>query len=178
MTLSAAQLSAIFVAAGVSEYIFYPGAGFKLLDRNYETCSEDFILQSYEDCLDSLPPECVTTRQVGGGKTVRVMRHTMADGDDENEAGDCDDHTLIFWSHCVTGNWKKACRTGIRRGGLCMGPLEYVAIAKPSDVLPGGHDRNWFIDHDQKLKFFDPGMASIVTLEPVELQSISGGEAR
>lgn len=173
------QVVNAFVAAGAPVEAFsgmYPR--FSLADATFETCSPEFVQRSYEDCLDSLPPECVTTRDIGGGKTVRVMRHTMmAGGDSGNESGDCDDHGHVFMAHCIVGNWKKAIRTGTRRGGLALGVVDYIAIPKAEDRRQGCHDRNWFINHDLSLWWFEPAENRFVTMLPAEVASLTYGRA-
>lgn len=177
MSITRESLIQLFVDAGTPAGVFSLFGGFRLADNVYETCSREFVQASYEDLLDILPVECVTTRNVGGGKTVRVMRHTMADGDLQNEAGDCDTHGHVFMAHCVVGNWVKALRTKTRRGGLALGVIDYVAIAKAGDGRAGGHDRNWFIDHDHKLNWFEPGDNAFPVMLREEVESITYGRA-
>ena len=173
--ISAADIIQLFVNAGAPASVFW--GGFRLPDLGYETCDRAFVQASYEDCLDMLPPECVEVRQIGYGKSVRVMKHTMRDGDTQNEAGDCDTHGLVFTAHCVVGNWRKALRTHTRRGGLAFGFIDYVAIAKADDGRAGGHDRNWFVNHEGQLDFFEPGDNAFPTMLREELATISGGRA-
>lgn len=175
--LTQAQLIDLFVAAGAPPAVFGPFGKFQLPDRAGETCSREFVQASFNDLLDSLPPECIATRPIGGGKSVRVLRHTMAGGDLENEAGDCDTHSLVVTAHCAVGNWRKSLRTGTRRGGLWFGFLDYLAIAKPGDGRAGGHSRNWFVTPAHTLEFFEPGDNAFPAMLREELASLFGGRA-
>lgn len=176
MSVSRAQLIDLFVGGGCPIEAFVgPYPRFSVSDLRIETCSDDYVLQAYSDCLDMLPQECVEVRDLGNGRSRRVMRHTMRDGDLSNEAGDCDDHGHVLMAHAIIGNWKKAIRTKTSRGGGPLGVLDYVAIPKPGDRRAGGHDRNWFVRHDLVLRFFEPGDGEFATMLPEELASLLYG---
>ncbi len=166
-----------FVAAGANPYVFMERGCFSLPDVKFETCSEEFVQKSYDDLLAMLPAKCVDFREIGGGKEIYFMRHTMKHGDTTNESGDCDTHGHVFMAHCVVGNWVKSLRTGISRGGLGLGVLDYTAEPKPEDMRVGGHNRNWFYNHDHVLRWFEPGDNAFTTMTRSEVASLFFGRA-
>jgi hypothetical protein len=141
-----------------------------LLDSDYEPVSLERVREIANACLDSLPPELITYRDIAG---VRVRKPLWVE-----EAGDCETHSIILWAWAMVGNWLRAVRTREKRGGLAFGFLLYVAEPRAENGYRNGrHCICWFIDHAGAVRFFEFGDNDETTLTSNELLTIFGGGA-
>ena len=161
--MTRAELQSVLRSAGVHT------SGWMLLDNEFEPVSLERVRAIAQACLDSLPSELVTWREVGGGKSVRVPLWVA-------EAGDCETHSIVLWAWAMVGNWLKAVREG-KRGGLALGFLVYVAQPKPGNTRQGHHAIVWFVDHARQVRFYEFGDNSETTLSSDELFTVSYGFA-
>ena len=159
MQLKTYEVQNILVLAGIKDSVVFQT--FRLADRIWETCSEQFCHENWHRWVDSLPEELTEYRD---GLKCPVWLPDVFD---------CDNHSIGTIQHAQIGNAKKAVQTG-NRGGLLYGILFYEAA---SQNITGPHSINWLIDHDHLLKFFEPYNNRIIELTEEERQSVWFGLA-
>lgn len=154
------DLRNLLTAAGL------PAVLWQLPDVSYEPCDTDFVGKNFDAWLEARPAELVVFGEAGG-KRVRLRPLWEA------ESGDCDNLAVGTMAWAQVGNARKAKLTGIARGGLAYGFLFYQAgPARPANFsVAGGHAINWFVDYDNRVKFFEPGVGQLVDLNTAERAS-------
>jgi hypothetical protein len=153
--MTSTDLKNILMAAGL------PATLWILPDRTFEPCSADFVGRNFDAWLDARPAELVLWGDAGG-KSMR-LRPKWIEG-----AGDCDNLALGTMAWAQVGNALKAAK-GTPRGGLAYGVIFYTAEPRVDNrFMAGGHAINWFVDHNNRLQFFEPGSGLIVDLTPTE----------
>lgn len=163
MNLSRQQVIDIIRASGINT------AGWKFPDASFETVSAEWVRATAAACLDALPPELVQTRNIGGGLTHRVPLWV-------SDAGDCETHSVVLFAWGIIGNWLRAVRDRVNRGGTAWGFLFYVAEPRAENgYRKGPHSICWFIDHSRTLRFFEFGDNFPTELTPTERQSCDFG---
>jgi len=142
---------------------YFTGA-WNLDDDEYSPVSVAFIDLAHEEWLKSLPPELLTHRDVGGGKTVPASRWII-------EAYDCDNIARdfgCFLSRCMAVD---AVKRAIGYGNIAAGKFNFMP-------KPGfGHAINWFMDYDGCIHNFDAGSGQLDYLTHAQLATISAGES-
>ena len=137
-----------------------------LADVLYAPVSPAFVQLAHGAWLDSLPPELLDVRDIGGGKTVRCVKWVP-------EVYDCDNHTRSFGrflSDCMAVDCIK---TGNNRGNVAAGNFGFARTPAPND----GHSDNWFVDYAGKAHNFDPGDESMDKLTALQIQTVFQGES-
>lgn len=140
-----------------------PGFLWQFPDENYGTVSAEWVLENWSAWLDARPAQLVVWRDAGG-KRVRERPLWL------EEMSDCDNLALGTVTHAQVGNALAGQRTRLPRGGVAYGFLFYTAgPARPENFnVSGGHAINWFVDHERRLRFFEPGVGRIVELNAEE----------
>jgi len=160
MSLKQSDVFALFARAGI------PLGSCRLLDSTFESISLERLREIASALLDALPPELVVVRDVGG-VPCRTPRWVP-------EAGDCETHSFVLFAWCLVGNWVRAVRDGVDRGGLACGPIIYTAVPRlQNEFRSGRHSIMWHVDHSGVLCFFDFGINAPTELLPSELASIT-----
>lgn len=163
MTLTQQQVRSILLAEGI------PALGWQLPDLSFETVSAQWVEENYLARIASLPPELVTTLDVGGGLTRRVPLWIA-------EAGDCETWAIIFSAYGYIGNILKAVQSGQPRGGLAYGPLFYVSIPRAECRYRAGmHSIQWYIDNDGQFRTYEEGTGDALELLPQEKATATFG---
>lgn len=157
MSMTQSELQNILTAAGL------PAVLWQLPDLTFEPCSSDFVGLNWEAWLDARPAELVVFGEVSG-KRVRLRPLWLEESDD------CDNLAIGTMAWAQVGNARKAKLTGQPRGGLAYGFLFYQAgPARANNYnVSGGHAINWFVDYDNHVNFFEPGMGQLVELNTTE----------
>lgn len=132
-------------------------------DAEYSTISVDFVKEALQAWIESLPSELIQLRDIGGGKTMRVVRW-------ESESGDCDNIAWDFCAFLTRCMWVDAVKTGRHRGNVAAG----VFFFRPSETV--AHAIVWFVDHEENVHHVDPGSMQIDHLTAAQLQTIFGGD--
>lgn len=142
-----------------------PASQWQLPDDTYETMSAVRLAEIWAAWVDARPVQLNTTRDIGGGKTVRIPRWFA-------EAGDCDNLALGLMAWADIGN-ALAVAKGASSAGLACGVLFYTAGPARSENfnVAGGHAINWFLDHEKNVRFFEPGVGELVDLNTAERSS-------
>lgn len=135
-------------------------------DETYQSFSVEFIQEAMGSWLSWLPPELVTVRDVGGGKTVQVPRW-------ETESGDCDNIAYTFCAYLTVCAWLDAVKTSRPRGNAAAGSFFFYQI--PGD-LSSGHAIVWWVDHSGRAHHCDPATRAIDHLSQAQLATIFGGD--
>jgi hypothetical protein len=148
------------------------GASFQFMDLNYETCSAEFVLANWQAWLNARPLELCVTHDTAG-KTIRDRPLWLKD------SGDCDNFALGTMVWADMGNALRSMRESVARGGLAYGVLSYQAgpARLENNLIAGAHAINWFIDHDQQVRFFDAGFGTFVDLTLQERSTVWFGLA-
>lgn len=157
MNLTNIELRNLLVAAGLA------ALNWQLPDDSYETVSEQWVLDNWAAWLDARPIELCFTKEVGG-KTLRSFPRWI------NNASDCDNLALGLMVHGDVGNGLAAFDRQEARGGLAFGTVFYTAeTARPANYnAKGGHAVNWFVNHEGRVFFFEPGVGLLTELNPTE----------
>lgn len=138
-------------------------------DGSFETVSEEWVSAVASACLAALPPEIVTVRKLGGGKTLPVPLWVA-------DAGDCETHSLVLAAWGMVGNWTRAVRDRVKRGGTAFGVLFYTATPRPENGYRNGrHSICWFVNHEKQVRFFEFGDNDVTTLTVEEKNSCTFG---
>ncbi|MBI5689287.1 MAG: hypothetical protein HZC55_04260 [Verrucomicrobia bacterium] len=158
--MTQSELRNLLTAAGL------PALLWQLPDLTYEPCSADFVRSNYSAWLEARPDELVIFADAGG---KRVRQRPLW----QTDSSDCDNLAIGTMAWAQTGNARKAKLTGVVRGGLAYGFLFYQAgPARPENFsVSGGHSINWFVDYDNSVNFFEPGMGQLVDLNTQERSS-------
>jgi hypothetical protein len=146
---------------------YYRG-GWTLNDRLYSPVSVEFVRdEAYPEWLRSLPRELVTTRHVGGGKTVSCARWV-------EEAWNCNNIARDFGGFLSRCMGVDVVRTGQARGNAAAGKFDFFLV--PGDSA-SGHTINFFCDHDGRIHHFDAGSFELDHLSRAQLDTIFAGES-
>lgn len=140
------------------------GMQFALDDSSYDPISVEFVREAHAAWLLSLPPALLTTRHVGGGKTVRAVRW-------EAESGDCDNIARDFAAFLSRCMWIDAVTQKRPRGNIAAGKFNF----QPTPDT--GHAINWFVDHEGTVHHFDAASEELDHLTPDQLATIFSGES-
>lgn len=130
-----------------------------LADDDYAPISSGWVLRNYEAWLAARPLALTRRVEIGGVPRIVPLWHA--------NASDCDNLALGLMVHGQVGNALAALKQTTPRGGLAFGVVFYTATQR----VRGGHAINWFVDHDGRLMFFEPGDGSFVTLTAGERAS-------
>lgn len=143
-----------------------PAYSWQLPDTVYETVSELWVGENWTWWLESRAPELVQWGE-RAGKRVRIGPIWFPN------SRDCENLAFGTTAHGMEGNAISAVKTGKPLGGLAYGFMIYIAgPARPENFnASGGHSINWFVDHDLKLRFFEPGVGKFVELNSAERNS-------
>lgn len=160
MTLNYRELRDLITAAGL------PAVAWQFPDTAYETVSIRWVLENWSAWLEARPGELCVFGEAGG-KRVRSRPLWIA------EVCDCDNLALGTVAHAQVGNALTGQMNRLPRGGLAYGFLFYTAgPMRPDNFnVQGGHAINWFVDHDQSMRFFEPGVGREVHLNATERSS-------
>lgn len=168
LVLDTVEVQNLLQEQGVPAELFgglYPS--FALSDRKWHTCSKSFALRNWTAWRNSLPDVLRHRNETGG--TVPVWRP---------EFFDCDNHAQGCATHAFMGNALRAMRDEKwLAAGLLFGLMYYVAEYKPENKREGAHAINWHVDHNKRLRFFEPAEGRHVWLTEKELASIFFGSA-
>ena len=146
------QLRELLSQAGI------PIMAWMLPDETYEPCSLGFVEQNWDAWMAGRPLEMV----MRDGAQRLIPRWL-------EESGDCDNLALGTMAWADQGNALAAFKRGTPRGGLAYGMLCYVAEQRAGNYgVVGGHAINWFVDYDNKVRFFEPGIGREVELTTTE----------
>ena len=152
--MTAADLRMTLITAGL------PATLWQLADETFETVSAEWVESNWGAWLEARPRELVQFAGIGG-KSVRFRPLWIA------EASDCDNLALGVVTHAQVGNALAAQKRGARRGGLAFGVMFYTA----EGFVRGPHAINWFVDHEQVVRFFEPAVGGFVSLNTAERSS-------
>lgn len=140
------------------------GMQFQLDDQTYDPISVEFVRRAHQVWLDNLPAALLTTREVGGGKSVRAVRW-------EPESGDCDNIARDFAGFLSRCMWVDAVVAKRQRGNVAAGKFNF----QPEPNV--GHAINWFLDHDGRVHHFDAATEQLDHLTRDHLCTIFAGES-
>lgn len=126
-----------------------------LADHNYEPVSWGWVRANWQAWLQARPLELCHTRN-SGGKAIRSAPRWLPD------SSDCDNLAFGVMVHGQVGNALSAVR-GDPRGGLAFGVLFYHP-----GIGGDAHALNWWLDHDDSIRTFEPGNGEEVTLSDKE----------
>ncbi|MES2697267.1 MAG: hypothetical protein V4773_27630 [Verrucomicrobiota bacterium] len=154
------DLRLILFAAGL------PAALWQLPDFHYDTCSELFVARNWDAWLEARPVELAVLGEIAG-KRVRQRPKWI------EETSDCDNLAIGTMAWAQVGNALAGAQRGTARGGLAYGVIFFTAgPARPENFnVTGGHAINWFVDHANTVKFFEPGVGQLVDLNTAERSS-------
>lgn len=161
MLFSNTELTQKLATYGIPSYLW------QFPDAEFSTAHDDYVPEVWQAWIDSLrqnAPECLTTLDIGGGKTRRVPRW-------RKDAGDCENHGILCFAHALMGNWISVCRGG-PEVGRTVGIAFYNAIPRAENRnRAGGHCVVWAINHAGEFKIFEPGDGEWQQWTPDEYQS-------
>jgi len=136
-------------------------------DYSYHPVTRKWVLDAWEAWVSSLPGCLKHLRQgPAGGRQYPLW---------VAGAGDCDNHALDFMAFCSRQNWMNSVKRRVRRDGLGVLRMNYMAEARPEDGRSGGHSKNLILlndDGDLLLEAFEPADGVFTLMTQNERESI------
>jgi hypothetical protein len=127
------------------------------------TVSPEWVEEVYQAALDCLPPELVTTRSLGGGKTIRVLKY--------KDGFVCRGQSLVIYGLSMIGLAEEG---PTDHDGLAWGFLQYTSQPRPENLgRTGRHEKLWFIDHYGNFQTYEPGDAALEPIIATEFPSVT-----
>jgi hypothetical protein len=170
--LTRAQLIATLAGAGVPVARVNLLAPDEISGDRFSTVSREWVADVWRETIAELrldAPSLISSREIGGGKSVTVPRYFL-------NGFCCRGHALKVYSNGMMGFALKAAAspTPLDHDALAFGFIHYTAEPRAENLgRDGRHEILWGLDHDGKFFVYEPGDGDGETLTSTELASIT-----